>query len=196
MQNILKINIAAMLLLTSLATTSCTQVYQDPYGFEPLSQQTELEVLKLVKTMRSSNFITRAKSSNLLRARIVSRLPGGPAVVPYIVPLLDSPQWDVRAEAIKLLIKYGRFSPSAIASLIDIMGDKGITAHLRDRIAETLRSWTENDFGYNAMNSDDSQERALAAWKKWLEDTGGVFRKESAELFKDVESQLFPPAAE
>ena len=141
---------------------------------ERLDRGNEEVVLALLDQMRggdNADYLGRVKAEEELDRHMREH---GPGAVPYLVQLLDDPQWDVRAATLRLLMRYGRSRPEAVGVLVDVIGDMKMNPAVRDDAARALRSWTRKDFGYRAWSDSSRVKAAAARWREWLEETGGL----------------------
>lgn len=143
---------------------------------ERLDRETEQEIARLLEGLRAKDYdyLARVKAEENLKelladAGFVKRAK----MVRYILPLLNEPQWGVRAIALKILMEHGRDCPEAVAELVQVLGDTNVNAPMRDAVARTLARWTNSDFGYDAFEPKPRVKAAAREWRKWLDETGG-----------------------
>ncbi len=176
----------ATLVATSLALAGCPRDGSEssaPRLKVPrarLDRETQDAVMALLDEMRGRDYVARVKAEEELERRIRGEAPGGLDVVPYLVQLLDEPQWDVRAATFRLLMKYGFACPEAVAALVQALGDMNMNAAVRDGAARALASWTGQGFGYDAWGPRVKIRAAAKRWDQWLEETGGVITPQTS----------------
>lgn len=146
---------------------------------ERLDRETEREVARLMHDLLGRDYLARVRAEENLKKLLANAEPHvRPKMVRYIIPVLSEPQWGVRAIGIKILMKYGRACPEAVAELVQILGDMNVNAPMRDAVARTLARWTGDGHGYNAFDTEPRVRLAAALWRKWLHETGGVIIKD------------------
>ncbi len=146
---------------------------------ERLDPETEKEVARLLADLRGKDYLARVKAEDSLKELLAGTRPFERArMVRYIVPVLDEPQWGVRAIALKILMQHGRDCPEAVAELVQVLGDMNVNAPMRDAVARTLTQWTGSNRGYDAFEAKPRVKLAAARWRKWLSETGGNIPRE------------------
>jgi hypothetical protein len=137
-----------------------------------LPRKDEDAILELLDDMRGvdADYLARRKGEETLR-KLMEKQPK--EISAYVVQLLDDPQWDVRAGALRLLIEYGKYCPEAVGALVQIAGDQTMSAVVRKDAVGALHAWTGEDFGYRAWGDSAEVKAAAGKWKKWYDDTGG-----------------------
>jgi len=138
-----------------------------------LPRKEEDKLLDIIDELRDadSEYLERIKAEEIIAAAIAK---GQIGALDYVVQLLDDPKWDVRAAALRIIVKHGRSSPAAVSVLVQVIGDPAMNAAVRDDAVRALRGWTGKYFGYNAWSDPRAAKAAVAKWKAWLEETGGV----------------------
>ncbi|MHC5053497.1 MAG: hypothetical protein ACYTKD_02135 [Planctomycetota bacterium] len=142
---------------------------------ERLDRETEQEVARLLEDLRGKDYLARVKAEESLKKLMAETESYERArMVRYVVPVLNEPQWGVRAIGLKILMEHGRDCPEAVAELVQVLGDINVNAPMRDAVARTLARWTGSDRGYDAFEIEPRVKLAAREWRKWLEETGGL----------------------
>jgi len=181
------------LLLATLAALGCPTRERDGQENEPrrarpplelpkvrLERKAEEELLGLLEKLRSSavetDYLGRVKAEEDLKRLLAEAERSGleSLYMPYVLQLLNEPIWDVRAATLRLVMRYGRTTPAAVAALVQVVGDMSMNAAVRDAAARTLEAWTRLGIGYNAWAEPEEVKAAAERWKDWLDRTGGV----------------------
>jgi hypothetical protein len=141
---------------------------------ERLDPETEQEVARFLKDLRGSDYLARVKAEDDLKKLLADADRYERArMVRYVIPVLNEPQWGVRAIALKIMMLHGRDCPEAVGELVQVLGDVNVNAPMRDAAARTLARWTGTDRGYDAFELKPRVKVAAARWRKWLDETGG-----------------------
>ncbi len=144
-----------------------------------LDRETEQEIARLMVDLRGRDYLARVKAEESLKKLLAeAEYHVRVKMVRYIIPILNEPQWGVRAIGLKILMKYGRGCPEAVAELVQILGDMNVNAPMRDAVARTLARWTGSNLGYNAFDAEPRVMFAAASWRKWLQETGGIITED------------------
>lgn len=176
----------ATLVAASLALAGCPPDGSDSSALrlrrprKRLDRETQDAVMTLLDEMRGRDYVARVKAEEEIERRIRGEAPGGLDVVPYLVQLLDEPQWDVRAATFRLLMKYGFRCPEAVAALVQALGDMNMNVAVRDGAARSLARWTGESFGYDAWGPVVRIKASAKRWNQWLEETGGVITPQTS----------------
>lgn len=145
-----------------------------------LEREAEQELLAILDKLRApaqdADYLSRVKAEEDLGRLLEQAERSGleSLYVPYMLQLLDEPSWDTRAIILKLIMRYGRTTPAAVAALVQLIGDMSVNAPLRQRAAEVLEMWTRLGIGYNAWAEPEEVKSAAGKWKEWFDRTGGV----------------------
>ena len=151
-----------------------------PLPTHRLPRDREDELLDLIDEYRGpkSDFLARTRAYETIGGMLVKDEAG---VIPYVVELLSEPSWEIRAGALRMVIKHGKQSPEAVAALVQVVGDMKMNSAVRNDAALALRNWSGEYFGYNAWDDEEEIQKAAARWKSWLDITGGVIRAKPRE---------------
>lgn len=131
-----------------------------------LDRGEEEVVLSLISSLKTGDHYARTRAEQELAAR-------GSKVVPYVALLLDEPDWDVKAVSLRLIVKHGSGSPSAVKTLVKVLGDASVPDAVRQDAARALAGWTGQEIPYDAWGPPGGVESAAAAWRAWYEKEHG-----------------------
>ena len=150
------------------------QPFRYPPRADRLDRETEGAIVTLLDNLCGREYLVRIRAEDDLRRRLEKAPTDERAKISgYVVRLLDEPQVDVRASALRLLMRHGRDCPEAVAALVQVLGDEHVASPVRDGAARALARWTGKDLGYRAYDPVLRVRAAAARWREWIEETGG-----------------------